>query len=177
MMGEGKNTRVWPTKERGTAKVILATLLLQSLPQLPAQGGGLGPPVVYAAGSPIIVSSISVKLTGSDDSLIWTYWHPECIDIYHKAVFSYSWGTKIGSDPDLVKFQTGCIIGIGTNCPAVLWVYKVQTTITTSTTTMESQVHHCSLSMTFCAAIPLIVIFKAVVRGLNSSKPQQNRSK
>jgi hypothetical protein len=82
------------------------------------------------------------------------------IDVYVEAAFACGWGSKCGTNPESVKYQTGYIIEVA-GCP-VLWVSKLQSTIATST--MESE--YTSLSMALHAAIPLIAVTKAMADGL-----------
>lgn len=93
------------------------------------------------------------------------------VDIYVDAAFACGWKTELGTNPDSVKSRTGYIIEIA-NCP-VLWVSKLQTTIATST--MEAE--YTALSMALRAAIPLLAVFKSVIKGLSYTKPQQIKFK
>ena len=56
-------------------------------------------------------------------------------DVYVGASFSCGWGVESSANPNCIKSCTGYIIKIA-SCP-VLWVFVMQTTITTST--MESK--------------------------------------
>jgi hypothetical protein len=82
------------------------------------------------------------------------------IDVYVDADFAGGWGYEDPHDPVCVKSRTGYVIEI-MGCP-VVWVSKLQTEIATST--MEAE--YSALSMAMRAAIPLIEVCKAVIRGL-----------
>jgi hypothetical protein len=82
------------------------------------------------------------------------------IDVYCDADFAGGWGYEDPHDPVCVKSRTGYIIEI-MGCP-VVWQSKLQTEIATST--MEAE--YSALSMAMRAAIPLIEVCKAVIRGL-----------
>ena len=82
------------------------------------------------------------------------------MDIYVDAAFACGWGTELGTNPDSVKSRTGYIIEV-MGC-SVIWCSKLQTSIATST--MESK--YTALSMALRAAIPMIAVCKAVMKGL-----------
>ena len=73
-------------------------------------------------------------------------------------------GNQFGTNPDSVKSITGNIIEIA-NCP-VVWVSKLQSTITTST--MESE--YTAMSMALRSAIPFLAVIESVTDGLQYHK-------
>ena len=80
-----------------------------------------------------------------------------CVD----AAFACGWNTELDANPDSAKSRTGCILEVAI-CP-MSWIAKLQPTIATSAMEFECA----ALSMSLCAATPLLDLAREIAKGLS----------